>query len=706
MIPEPLLKAIQAKRCLLFVGAGFSKNADLPEGLSMPSWKELAIELSKDLREKSDEPLIAASNYAKEFDKNELIRKLSELLHVDNVKPGKVHDKLTTIIAFDTIVTTNFESLLENAFFNKKPTHVIVGDEHIGKYSPSTHTNIIKIHGDFTHYKDIVITQEDYDKFLDKHPVLATNLAAWFSTKIPLFIGYSLSDPHFQQLRHILQKQLGDFMNKGYIVLFDADEKTISEYENDNLFVINLETKDTTSEKTLLEFLCQIQDYVSIKDTNYVVLSKEEHLQKDIERIDSEKNYNVQTGKIINAFSEFEEILRNTLKNYGIEEKKLKRPFSYLVKTAAQNGILDPHKVGELTRIYDTRNKIIHSKYSPTTDEVNYVTDVFRDVKKQISQIKHPHEEITIQLFTNKTTYDETTPMIITGNVIPRLPHVPISVIIVNSKNQIVSISQENVDTSGNFKVEIMPGGPLWDHSDDYEVIATYGNTKNRQSKKIIFQKNVVSKPLSYQIQLENGRYELDYMINGGSLKNIQPDPYANSLIFKISAISEGELFVTLPRLLIDAKHESRDDEFFVLINGEQTLFDERLFDNYRTLSIEFPENTNELEIIGTQLGGKTVQSSNIIKPLKGSGAPKDDGKYLEPQTLVMKKGQTVIFSNTDTAAHTFTAGTPDGGPSGEFDTGLLMSGNSFEYTPDKAGVIHYLCMVHPWKKGKIIVTD
>jgi len=205
MIPEPLLKAIHTKRCLLFVGAGFSKNADLPEGLSMPSWNQLAKQLSEEISEKTDDPLQAASNYANEFDKNELIRKLSELLHVDIAKPGKVHEKLTTVIAFDTIVTTNFEFLLEKAYSNK-PIQIIVGDEHVGKYSPSTHTNIIKIHGDFTHYRDIVVTREDYKKFLDEHPVLATNLAAWFSTKTSLFIGYSLSDPHFQQLRHILKK--------------------------------------------------------------------------------------------------------------------------------------------------------------------------------------------------------------------------------------------------------------------------------------------------------------------------------------------------------------------------------------------------------------------------------------------------------------------------------------------------------------------
>ena len=73
MIPDPLLKAIQAKRCLLFIGAGFSKNAEMPNGLTMPSWNELAIGLSKDLREKSDsERFSPETEYNKEYLDNKL----------------------------------------------------------------------------------------------------------------------------------------------------------------------------------------------------------------------------------------------------------------------------------------------------------------------------------------------------------------------------------------------------------------------------------------------------------------------------------------------------------------------------------------------------------------------------------------------------------------------------------------------------------
>ncbi|MCV0393439.1 MAG: PEFG-CTERM sorting domain-containing protein [Nitrosopumilus sp.] len=101
--------------------------------------------------------------------------------------------------------------------------------------------------------------------------------------------------------------------------------------------------------------------------------------------------------------------------------------------------------------------------------------------------------------------------------------------------------------------------------------------------------------------------------------------------------------------------------------------------------------------------------SEVTITPAAGSGAPgcedTADGCYI-PSTATVDVGGKVIMSNTDTAAHTFTAGTAEDGPSGEFDTGLLMAANSFEYTPETVGEIPYFCMVHPWMKGLIIVQE
>jgi hypothetical protein len=40
-IPTPLLEDIIMSRCVPVIGAGFSRNADLPPGMDMPLWDKL-----------------------------------------------------------------------------------------------------------------------------------------------------------------------------------------------------------------------------------------------------------------------------------------------------------------------------------------------------------------------------------------------------------------------------------------------------------------------------------------------------------------------------------------------------------------------------------------------------------------------------------------------------------------------------------------
>jgi len=75
------------------------------------------------------------------------------------------------------------------------------------------------------------------------------------------------------------------------------------------------------------------------------------------------------------------------------------------------------------------------------------------------------------------------------------------------------------------------------------------------------------------------------------------------------------------------------------------------------------------------------------------------------PDSVSIKAGDTVIWANDDTAAHTVTSGSPSEGPSGIFDSSLVMAGDSFEVTFDNSGSYDYFCMVHPWMTGSIQVS-
>ena len=98
----------------------------------------------------------------------------------------------------------------------------------------------------------------------------------------------------------------------------------------------------------------------------------------------------------------------------------------------------------------------------------------------------------------------------------------------------------------------------------------------------------------------------LDYDIRGGEVTGIDIDDENNSLIILIDARTKGELVITIPRNLIDAKVNSEDTEFTILINGlGLNFFDEVKTEKDRTVTIPFSRSDSEVVIAGTHLFGQ-----------------------------------------------------------------------------------------------------
>ena len=98
---------------------------------------------------------------------------------------------------------------------------------------------------------------------------------------------------------------------------------------------------------------------------------------------------------------------------------------------------------------------------------------------------------------------------------------------------------------------------------------------------------------------------------------------------------------------------------------------------------------------------------THIVETAIGSGAPgceTSNACYL-PQDITINAGDTVTWDNVDNAAHTVTGGSPANGPSGVFDSSLLMAQGVFSHTFDDAGYYDYFCMVHPWMIGSVTVN-
>ena len=96
---------------------------------------------------------------------------------------------------------------------------------------------------------------------------------------------------------------------------------------------------------------------------------------------------------------------------------------------------------------------------------------------------------------------------------------------------------------------------------------------------------------------------DLDYSIRGGKVLNFEIDSETASLLISIDARARGELIITLPRYLIDAKIGSEDTDFDVFIRGMKLAsYDETITPYDRTITIPFKRSNDELSIVGTHV--------------------------------------------------------------------------------------------------------
>ena len=96
--------------------------------------------------------------------------------------------------------------------------------------------------------------------------------------------------------------------------------------------------------------------------------------------------------------------------------------------------------------------------------------------------------------------------------------------------------------------------------------------------------------------------YPVNYSLTGGTVNDMSLDTNATSLVISLQMANDGNLTITLPRTVIDAKAGANDDQFFVLVDCADTNFQESKTSTDRTLSIPVIAGTEKVEIIGTQV--------------------------------------------------------------------------------------------------------
>ena len=206
---------------------------------------------------------------------------------------------------------------------------------------------------------------------------------------------------------------------------------------------------------------------------------------------------------------------------------------------------------------------------------------------------------------TDKSSYSDGDTIMVSGEVKEILSGFAVTIQVIAPNGNLVRVEQLEVGSDKMFSFQITAGGKLWKSEGTYTIKVLYGTAARTAETTFEFggtdtTSTSTTTPTGPTFPVTETPYSVGFQITGGNILNIMPDVDAASLIIQIETTDDGQLTIILPRSLMDAVIGDQDDEFFVLIDGEEVDFDETKTSIDRTLTIDFYDGSEEIEIIGT----------------------------------------------------------------------------------------------------------
>jgi plastocyanin len=104
--------------------------------------------------------------------------------------------------------------------------------------------------------------------------------------------------------------------------------------------------------------------------------------------------------------------------------------------------------------------------------------------------------------------------------------------------------------------------------------------------------------------------------------------------------------------------------------------------------------------LTGTMLSAILLGSSKILAAQAGDATVKIDNFSFSPAQITVAPGTKVTWANQDDMPHTVT----DAGVPRAFKSPALDTGDAFSYMFSTPGTYHYLCSLHPYMQGTVVV--
>jgi len=184
----------------IFTGPTLSTNAGLP------NWQNLISQIAAQISYELPPPQFIESHtirnvtqaYINEHGLHNLVSLLKSKLDTTHITPTPAHHALTQL-PISLVFTASYDDLLERAYRAAgKRVEVIVtdGDIPFMRQGPDV-VNIVKLFGDLSQPKTLVLAQEQYESFFLERPQLVKLLETELGRSTFLYLGWDHTDPHF-----------------------------------------------------------------------------------------------------------------------------------------------------------------------------------------------------------------------------------------------------------------------------------------------------------------------------------------------------------------------------------------------------------------------------------------------------------------------------------------------------------------------------
>jgi hypothetical protein len=285
MIPWPdrLVLEIARRRCVLFLGAGVSRNSQTSSGQRPPLWKEFLTQAIEHCGDKTVE-IRRTLNAGDFLTSCQLVRARMgdhdwyELLEQHFQKPiYAAADIHANIFNLDSLIvaTSNVEKIYDKYAQTKFQGSVVVkkySDSDVGRHvrAGPEQRLILKVHGCIDQPADAIFTREDYANARVKSSGFYSLLDGLITTQTFIFVGCGLSDPDILLLLENNSRAFRSTQPHYFI----TSEKLSDDYKKMIAVNYNLKTLVSSNKNEHLELSESLRELVISVDAKRVEIAK------------------------------------------------------------------------------------------------------------------------------------------------------------------------------------------------------------------------------------------------------------------------------------------------------------------------------------------------------------------------------------------------------------------------------------------------